>query len=96
MPGFNLTIGATQTPQVITATIPLVPTTTSVPPSPLPPTPIPPTAEPTSQGIDRVNIYLVAVGDNGVSGKLIGCGDSLVPVEVRIDTHSGRAARRLE
>ena len=84
MPGFSLTISATQTPQALTATIETLPTSTTIPPSPPPPTPIPPTAEPASQGLDRVNIYLVAIGDNGVSGKLIGCGDSLVPVEVRI------------
>lgn len=84
LPGFNLSIGATQTPQVITATVPPVPTMTIIPPSPLPPTSIPPTAEPASQGLDRVKIYLIAIGDNGVSGKLIGCGDSLVPVEVPI------------
>lgn len=84
LPGFSLTIGSTQTPQAPTATIRLLPTSTAIPPSPPPPTPIPPTAEPASQGLDRVKIYLVAVGDNGVSGKLIGCGDSLVPVEVSI------------
>lgn len=100
LPGFNLTIGATHTPQVSTATIALMPTATALtgsmlpptlvpsatalPGSRLPPTPIAPTAQPASGGLDRVNIYLVAVDDNGVSGKLIGCGDSLVPVEVRI------------
>ncbi len=80
----TLTIDATQTPQVSTATIPLLPTATTLPPSPLPPTLISPTAQPNAGALDRVNIYLVAVGDNGISGKLIGCGDSLVPVEVRI------------
>ena len=84
LPGFSLTIVATQTPQVITATVPPPPTATTIPPSPLPPTQIPPKTQPTSQGLDRVKIYLIAVGDNGVSGKLIGCGDSLVPVEVSI------------
>jgi len=84
MSGFNLATSATQTPQSPTATIWLLPTSTSVPPDPSLPTPIPLTAEPASQGLDRVRIYLVAIGDNGVSGKLIGCGDSLVPVEVRI------------
>ena len=84
MPGFNLTIGATQTPQAPTATIVTLPTSTSIPPDPPLPTLLPPTAEPTSQGLDRVKIYLVAIGDNGVSGKQIGCGDSLVPVEVPI------------
>jgi hypothetical protein len=84
LPGFSLTISATQTPQIITATIPPLPTETAIPPSPLPPTSIPSTPQPTSQGPDHVKIYLVAVGDNGVSGKLIGCGDSLVPVDVKI------------
>ena len=40
-------------------------------------------------GLDRVNIYLIAMGDNGASGKYIGCGDSLVPVEVRIEPTLG-------
>ena len=84
LPGFNLTIGATQTPQAPTPTIAIMPTSTPQPPDPSLPTPIPPTADPASQGLDRVKIYLVAIGDNGVSGKLIGCGDSLVPVEVPI------------
>ena len=85
LPGFSLTISATHTPQVITANVPPLPTAT-----PLPPSPLPPTAQPTaSAGLDRVNIYLVAVEDNGVSGKKIGCGDSLVPVEVRIATTPG-------
>jgi hypothetical protein len=84
MPGFSLTIDATQTPQVVTATVLPQPSNTPVSPSLQQPTPVPPTSEPASQGLDRVKIYLVAVGDNGVSGKLIGCGDSLVPVEVRI------------
>ena len=33
----------------------------------------------------RTNIYLVAVGDEGESGEEIGCGDSLIPVEVEIE-----------
>jgi hypothetical protein len=35
-------------------------------------------------GLSQVNIYLIAVGDDGASGKKIGCGDSLVPVAVVI------------
>ena len=84
LPGFNLTIGATQTPQAPTATIMTLPTNTPIPPDPPLATLFPPTAEPASQGLDRVKIFLVAIRDNGVSGKLIGCGDSLVPVEVSI------------
>ncbi|MFP4394775.1 MAG: GerMN domain-containing protein, partial [Anaerolineales bacterium] len=33
----------------------------------------------------RANIYLVAIGDEGESGEEIGCGDSLIPVEVEIE-----------
>lgn len=34
---------------------------------------------------ERTNIYLIAVGDEGASGKEIGCGDSVVPVEIPIE-----------
>lgn len=34
---------------------------------------------------DRVNIYLIALEDAGQSGELIGCDDSVVPVEIVID-----------
>ena len=33
----------------------------------------------------RTQIYLIAVGDEGESGKEIGCGDSVIPVEVSIE-----------
>lgn len=33
----------------------------------------------------KVKAYVVALGDNGKMGKLIGCGDSLVPTIVEID-----------
>jgi hypothetical protein len=33
----------------------------------------------------RTTIYLIAIGDDGQIGKVIGCGDSVVPVEVEID-----------
>jgi LysM repeat protein len=40
---------------------------------------------PTGTGlVSQVKIYLVAIGDEGKSGQEIGCGDSLVPVEVPI------------
>ena len=78
----------TQTPHVINAT-PLPPLPTSTNPAPPPPTatptltPIPPTVIPPS-GANLVKIFLIAVGDNGIAGKKIGCGDSLVAVEVAI------------
>ena len=34
---------------------------------------------------DTVNVYLVALGDQGRSGQLIGCEDSLVPVQQEIE-----------
>lgn len=34
--------------------------------------------------VDRAKIFLIAVGDNGVSGKPIGCGDSVLGVDVTI------------
>jgi hypothetical protein len=34
---------------------------------------------------ERTQIYLIAVGDEGGSGKQIGCGDSVIPVEVAIE-----------
>jgi len=51
-----------------TETIPL-PTVTLV--APTPPT-----------GPQRVQIYLIALEDNGQSGPLVGCGDSGIPVQV--------------
>lgn len=35
--------------------------------------------------VTRTNIYLIAVDDNGQSGKQIGCNDSVVPVEIEIE-----------
>ncbi len=34
-------------------------------------------------------IFLIAVDDNGKSGKLIGCGDSVIPVQVLIPATQG-------
>ncbi len=52
------------------------PTDTFVPPTstPVVPTPIP---EP-----QRLQIFLIALEDNGQSGQPVGCGDSVVPVQV--------------
>ena len=36
------------------------------------------------QTFERTRIYLIALEDNGQSGKKVGCGDSVVPVEVAI------------
>ncbi len=56
------------------------------PHSPVAPPKIYPTVEqvtPTSS-LNTVNIFLVALEDNGISGKKIGCDDSLVPVSIEI------------
>jgi len=51
-----------------TDTIPL-PTVTPVAPTP-------------TSGPQMVQIYLIALDDNGQSGPLVGCGDSAVPVQI--------------
>jgi len=75
-------IAASPTPQILppTETPTPIPPTATLPPQPTH-TPVPPSATPTSL---KVQLFLIAVGDNGVSGQLIGCGDSLVPVQVEI------------
>jgi hypothetical protein len=56
-------------------------TTAAAPPSSAPASP-PATGEPAPTGLPEqvgpLTVYYVAVGDNGVSGPRIGCGDSLV------------------
>lgn len=42
-----------------------------------------PSALPISSG--SVQIFLIAMEDNGKSGKAVGCGDSVVPVEIMVD-----------
>lgn len=68
----------------VTATSP--PTNTAIPSATPQPT-ITPTLQATAVTSEpqTVNLYLVAIGDNGASGELIGCGDSLVTVEVAIE-----------
>jgi len=43
----------------------------------------------TEENPPYVNIYLVAIEDNGKSGKLIGCGDSLVAAQVKYGLSRG-------
>lgn len=60
----------------------VAPTTPSSPPPSSAPASPPPTQEPAPTGLPEqvapLTIYYVAVGDDGVSGPMIGCGDSLV------------------
>ena len=63
-------------------TTPAAPSPSSAPASPPPSQEPQPTQEPTPTGLPEqtapLTVYYVAVGDNGVSGPKIGCGDSLV------------------
>lgn len=83
----------TATPSTVPVTEPTsvpspVPTTatavaTPVPPSPVPASPVPPTETPTeTPSTMTVQVFLIALEDNGQSGKPVGCGDSAVPVQV--------------
>ena len=77
------------------ATVP-VSTATLVPPSPTGPPPSPtvhaPTETPATADAptpDMVQIFMIAVDDNGKAGILVGCGDSVVPVQVEIPANKG-------
>lgn len=50
-----------------------------------------PTAPPAPEGSDtmRLNIYMIAVDDNGTSGKKIGCNDSVIPIVVDLPRSQG-------
>lgn len=86
-------IQSSRQPQIITPSPSPSPITiTSTPPSPTTsPTPtitttttISPTSTQTTPTMNRVNIFFVALEDNGQRGRRIGCGDSLVPVAINI------------
>ena len=85
----------TATPIVITATpqVSLTPEFTATMPQP---TVAPVSATATSlpsltpaSNTQIIKIYLVAIGDNGVSGTKIGCDDSLISVDVGIPPTAG-------
>lgn len=46
--------------------------------------------------LQTVKVFLVAIGDNGASGKLIGCGDSIMPVTREIVPTQGVLRAALE
>ena len=85
-------IGIERTPiPLATTALPASPTETLIQPSPtLPTTTQPPTASATQTptesitGTQMVQIYLIALEDNGQSGIQVGCGDSAVEVQVEI------------
>jgi hypothetical protein len=85
-----------------TVPVPAV-TLASVSPSLEPPTapPLPPgtRAAPPAQTHPaslQLKMFLVAIGDNGQSGKAVGCGDSLVPVDIDVPYTRGVLRAALE
>jgi hypothetical protein len=58
---------------------PAAPTATSPVPAPPVATSVPPTDTPSAI---NVQVFLIALEDNGQSGELVGCGDSAIPVQV--------------
>ncbi|WP_415854476.1 hypothetical protein [Sinomonas sp. G460-2] len=94
----------TQSPSPTAApTPPATAPPSSTTPSPTPTSPAPSTtAAPSSTGLPEqlapLTIYYVAVGDNGASGPMIGCGDSLVATHtapVRFTDQVGPSIRTL-
>ena len=90
---------ATTTPTVLALPTALIatqpPTITSAPAEPQQP---PATQEQVTviPELTTVKIFLVATGDNGAAGKMIGCGDSLVPVTKQIMPTQGVLRAALE
>lgn len=58
--------------------------------------PTPPTAEQPAPQISEVQIYLVALEDAGQSGQEIGCGDSIIPVNLEIEPTAAPLTAALE
>lgn len=83
------TATAEATATVVPATATAKPTATPAPPTSTPTPATVATATPTGTSqppkVSRVEIFLVALEDAGRSGQEIGCGDSLIPVEVEIE-----------
>jgi hypothetical protein len=55
-----------------------------------------PQPSPTLAATSTIKVFLIALEDKGVSGKAIGCGDSLVPVTMEIPATSGVLRAALE
>ena len=86
-PAIPLPPSPTPIPLTVTAMLP------SPTPMPLTTTPVPSSATPAQQ---TVQIFLIALEDNGQSGKKIGCGDSVVPVQVTVPHTQGVLRAALE
>ena len=98
LPGTTATLPLpTSSPEAATATSPLP---TAMISEALPTQTLEDTASPlqpdTSSAPQMVKIFLIAVDDHGQSGKQIGCGDSVVPVQVPIAPTQGVLKASLE
>ena len=58
--------------------------------------PVEPSAVTDTPAVQMVQIYLIAIDDNGQSGSPVGCGDSAVPVQVQIEPTQGVLKAALE
>jgi hypothetical protein len=79
----TLEVGLEHSPVVL----PIVDATSTAIPAPvdsLVPTAPVATVIPTAMPVSHtVQVFLIAIGDNGQTGSLVGCGDSAVPVQVQ-------------
>jgi len=89
---------AAPTPTVLAlpTSLPATQPSTIAPPANTQPPPATPAQVTVVPEIQTVKVFLVATGDNGASGKLIGCGDSLVPVTQPIVPTQGVLRAALE
>ncbi len=95
---------ATQTNLGLPSLTPLIvsPTPTNTVPVPTLPQPTIPAPTSTSAvptktpGPQLVEIFLIGIDDNGQGGKLVGCGDSAIPVQVEIAPTQGVLRAALE
>jgi hypothetical protein len=89
--------------QAATSTTAIIPTERIVTPVPTVPELLP-TSETPAEGAfptslptpHMVEIYLIALEDNGQTGIAVGCGDSAVPVQVQIEPTQGVLKAALE
>jgi Sporulation and spore germination len=81
---------STATPIAPTVT-PALPTDTAVQPidTAVPPTDTAVVSSDVTPGPQMLQMFLIAVGDNGQSGDMLGCGDSLVPVQIEVPPSQG-------
>jgi hypothetical protein len=62
----------------------------------VPARPTNPSVVPTHPDTLRLKMFLIAMGDNGQSGQVVGCGDSLIPVNIDVPYTQGVLRAALE